>query len=413
MIALKIDGKKVRVPEGTTVLQAARQAGIEIPHLCDHEGILPHGACRVCTVEITKDGRTRLQASCTYPVEEGLVVKTDTPRVLDGRKIVLEFLLAKCPDSKPIRKFASRWGIEKTRYKKQENDDCILCGLCVRACSQIVGAEALGFSGRGLSRKVEMPFGYHPDSCVGCGLCTYLCPTGHIQMEAETAQRLRQPVGTERTCRYMLMGLVSSKTCPQNIECRRCPYDQYMEFALKNHPAFLARRADSQHQVSVGPFHLKPDRSYARNHVWYRQYDGHWMIGVDHLLSSLLDPVDEADVSDGQILLASGNRRMNLSLPFGGEVVKLNPDIRVVPRLVNFSPYQRGWLAIIKAGEPGSSDLMSGNDAVFWMRRELDRLEEVTGLKGEKLTIPDARKKWSKLEKSFFGDEEGKERRDG
>lgn len=413
MIALKIDGRKIRVPEGTTVLQAARQAGIEIPHLCDHEGILSYGACRMCTVEIAKDGRTRLQASCTCPAEDGIEVATDTPAVQEGRKIILEFLLARCPDSEPIREFASRWGVGKTRFEKQEKDDCILCGLCVRACSQIVGAEAVGFSGRGLSRKVETPFGYHPDSCVGCGLCTYVCPTGHIQMEAETAQRLRRPVGTERTCRYMLMGLVSSKTCPQNVECRSCPYDQYMEFALKDHPAFLARRADSQRQVSVGPFHLRPDRSYAKNHLWYRRYDGHWMIGVDHLLGSLLGPVEEADVSDGRILLASGNRRLELRLPAGGEVVKLNPDVRVVPRLVNFSPYQRGWLAILKTDEPGPADLMSGDSVVSWMRRELGRLEEVTGLKGEKLTIPDARKKWSNMERGFFVDAKRKEKRDG
>ncbi len=413
MIALKIDGKKVKVPEGTTVLQAAQQAGVEIPHLCYHEGIAPYGACRVCTVEITKDGRTRLQASCTYPVEEGLEVRTDTPRVLEGRKIILEFLLARCPDSEPIREFASRWGVTKTRFKKQEKDDCILCGLCVRACSQVVGAEAVGFSGRGLARKVETPFGYHPDSCVGCGLCTYVCPTGHIQMEAETAQRLRQSVGTERTCRYMLMGLVSEKTCPYNFECWHCPYDQYMEYALKNHPALLARRADSQEQVFVGPFTLKPDRSYAENHVWYRRYDGHWMVGVDHFVSSLLDPVDRADVSDGRILLASGDRRLELPLAVDAEVVKLNPDIQVVPRLVNFSPYQRGWLAILQAGGAGSAKLKDGEDAVAWMRREVERLEEVTGLKGEKLTVPDARQKWSKLEKGFFGDEEGKEKRDG
>jgi bidirectional [NiFe] hydrogenase diaphorase subunit len=413
MIALKIDGKKVKVPEGTTVLQAAQQAGVEIPHLCHHEGILPYGACRVCTVEITKDGRTRLQASCTYPVEEGLEVKTDTPRVQEGRKIILEFLLARCPDSEPIREFARRWGVSKTRFEKQEKDDCILCGLCVRACSQVVGAEAVGFSGRGLARKVDTPFGYHPDSCVGCGLCTYVCPTGHIQMEAETARKLRQSVGTERTCRYMLMGLVSEKTCPQNFECWHCPYDQYMEYALKNHPALLARRADSQDQVSVGPFHLKPDRSYAGNHVWYRRYDGHWMVGVDHFLCSLLGPVDQADVSAGRILLASGDRRLELPLAVGGEVVKLNPDIQVVPRLVNFSPYQRGWLAILQADQAGSEELMGGKYAVAWMHREVARLEEATGLRGEKLTVPDARRNWDKLEKRFFGDEEGKERRDG
>lgn len=413
MIALKIDGKKVQVSEDTTVLQAAQQAGIEVPHLCHHQGVRPYGACRVCTVEITKAGRTRLQASCTYPVEEGLEVWTDTPRVQEGRRIILEFLLARCPDSKPISDFASRWGVEKTRFEKPEKDDCILCGLCVRACGEVVGAEAVGFSGRGLARNVDTPFGYHPDSCVGCGLCTYVCPTGHIQMEAETARRLRQSVGTERTCRYMLMGLVSEKTCPYNFECWRCPYDQYMESALKSHPALLARRAESQQRVSVGPFHLKPDRAYAGNHVWYRRYDGHWMVGVDHFLSILLGPVDSADVSAGRVLLTSGDRRLELPLAVDGEVVKLNPDIQVVPRLVNFSPYQRGWLAILQAGAAGAGELLEGNDAVSWMQGEVARLEDAIGLKGDKLTVQEAWRKWSELEAAFFGDEQEKEGRDG
>ena len=98
MVALTIDDAAVEVPEGTTVLEAATKAEIEVPHLCHHEGLHPYGSCRVCTVEITQGGRSRLAAACTYPAEEGLQVRTDTPRVLQGRQVVLELLLARCPE---------------------------------------------------------------------------------------------------------------------------------------------------------------------------------------------------------------------------------------------------------------------------------------------------------------------------
>jgi len=171
VVSLTIDGKRVRAPEGATVLEAAARAGIEIPHLCTQEGMSPYGACRLCTVEIAQNGRTRLQAACSYPVAPGLEVRTNTPRVVNGRRIILEFLLARCPEVKAIRDFARRWGVKETRFETREKDDCILCGLCVRACSEVVGAQALGFLGRGVARKVEIPFGRHPESCIGCGLC--------------------------------------------------------------------------------------------------------------------------------------------------------------------------------------------------------------------------------------------------
>jgi bidirectional [NiFe] hydrogenase diaphorase subunit len=404
MILLTIDGKEVKAPEGSTVLEAAARSGIEIPQLCNHEGIRPYGACRLCTVEITQGGRTRLQAACTYPVSAGIEVKTNTARVRRGRRIILEMLLARCPEVRSIRELARKWGVRRTRFETRKMDDCVLCGLCVRACSEVIGAEALGFSGRGVSRAVGIPFGLHPDSCIGCGLCTYVCPTGKMQMEALTAKRLRHDVGTERTCRYMLMGLVSSKTCPENIQCWQCPYDQSMELAASTHPALLSPRAKDLEPVRVGPFELSPDRSYDRRHLWVRGADGLVVVGVDHFLCSLLGPVEDADAADGLIRLVSAGR--SLSLPVRGELVRVNPDIRRVPRLVGFSPYRRGWVALVRPEEGWVESLVSGPEAVRWLRREVERLKKLGGMQRGKLDAAGVRRGWKKARKAFFEGED-------
>jgi heterodisulfide reductase subunit A len=242
MVTVKIDGRTVTADPGMTVLEAAEKVGIRIPTLCHVKGLPPYGACRLCTVEITDGQRTTLQASCCYPIKEGLVVRTDTPAVLEGRKLLFQLLLARCPEVPAIRKLAAQWGVHDTPFAPK-GEDCMLCGLCVRACSQLVGAEAIAFSNRGTSRKVNTPFGFASEVCLGCGACTYVCPTGHIQMEAEAVARLRKQVGADRRCRYMLMGMVSSKLCPNNYECRHCTYDQAMEYRLGTHPAFAVAAA--------------------------------------------------------------------------------------------------------------------------------------------------------------------------
>lgn len=401
MVPLTINGNRLKAPEGATVLEVATSAGIEIPHLCHHEGIRPYGACRLCTVEITQNGRTRLQAACTYPVSAGIEVLTDSPRVVSGRRIVLELLLARCPDVKPVRDYARRWGVRKTRFAAKERDDCVLCGLCVRACQEVIGAEALAFSGRGVARKVDLPFGVYPESCIGCGLCTYVCPTGKMQMEAKTAIRLRQPVGTERRCRYMLMGVASYKTCPENVECWQCPYDQLMEFALGTHPALLSRPAEAA-DAKIGPFTLNLDRLFARNHTWARGSDDLIIVGVDDFLCSLLGPVDDVEVVGQKVRLASKKRKLTVSLPAKGELIKLNPDLQAVPRLVSFSPYHRGWLAMLKPQGTWQAGLLSGDEASRWLREDVDRLAHMGGLSNHKAGAPSAGVKWNALKKAFF-----------
>jgi len=132
---VEIDGKKVNAKEGMTILEAARSAGIRIPTLCFDEKLEPYGACRLCTVEIGT-GRTRMVASCVYPVEDKLVVKTRSPRVDQVRKTLLQLLLARAPGSKVIQDLACEYGAKTTPFDK-ESAYCILCGLCVRYCAEV------------------------------------------------------------------------------------------------------------------------------------------------------------------------------------------------------------------------------------------------------------------------------------
>jgi NADH dehydrogenase/NADH:ubiquinone oxidoreductase subunit G len=137
----------------------------------------------VCLVEVTVGKRTRLVTSCIYEVAPDIEVKTSTERVTRNRKAVLELLLARAPDAPVIRKLASEYGVEKSRYPLVLNDNCILCGLCVRACNEIIGASAIGFIDRGTERRVGPPIERHSERCIGCGTCVYICPTAAISLE--------------------------------------------------------------------------------------------------------------------------------------------------------------------------------------------------------------------------------------
>ncbi len=168
MITLKINGLNVSVEKGSTLLEAARFLGFPIPTLCYMDGLSPYGACRLCVVEIGEGPKAKLVSSCTYPAEEGLTVRTASERVLRARRMILELLLASCPQSKIIQDLASAHGIRRQRFK-QEHDDCIMCGLCVRMCEEQMMAKAIGFRGRGEKRSIGTPFDIKSDVCRLCG----------------------------------------------------------------------------------------------------------------------------------------------------------------------------------------------------------------------------------------------------
>lgn len=188
-ISLEIDGKKVKAEKGVTILQAATSVGIDIPTLCNHEDLEPYGACRLCTVEITKDETTKLVASCCYPVEDGLIVKTDSERVNKIRKIILELLLPLAPTG-PLQTLGAEydlcehikrseeegeWKMKEFRFPAEEPSYCTLCGLCVRYCAEIKKENAIGFIGRGIDRQVALVPG---KDCVFCRECENICEGG-------------------------------------------------------------------------------------------------------------------------------------------------------------------------------------------------------------------------------------------
>jgi bidirectional [NiFe] hydrogenase diaphorase subunit len=175
MLTLRINGLDVKAEEWWTVLETAKFYGIEIPTFCYREGLSAWGGCRLCIVEIGEGNNTKLVTSCTYPVAEGLVVRTHTRRVEAARKVLVELLLASCSSSKTIQDLASKFGVQKVRFKV-ENDHCVYCGLCVRICAEQMQAKAIGFTNRGGKVKISTPFDVQSDVCRHCGACMYVCP---------------------------------------------------------------------------------------------------------------------------------------------------------------------------------------------------------------------------------------------
>ena len=150
-VTLTIDGRLTRVGQGTPLIEAARALGIFIPTLCYHRALKPYGACRLCVVEVIKGRRKRLVTSCNYPAENGIEVLADSPAVRASRRLTMELLLARCPDSRELTNLAKRLGVAKPRFRFAQAETCILCGLCVRACDEIVSANAISLADRGIA----------------------------------------------------------------------------------------------------------------------------------------------------------------------------------------------------------------------------------------------------------------------
>lgn len=213
MVNLTIDGKNIEVKEGTTVLRAAQAAGIEIPTLCDHKELTPYGGCRLCLVEV--EGARTLQPSCTLPVSEKMVVKTTTDRIKEARKFVLTLLFSErnhfCPFCQvsggdcelqnsayeegmthwPLSPSFSTFGVDASHpYFVVDNNRCILCRRCVRACGELVGNFTWGFEERGAKSYLVADYGVPvgESSCVSCGTCVQVCPTGAL-IDRQSAYR--------------------------------------------------------------------------------------------------------------------------------------------------------------------------------------------------------------------------------
>lgn len=191
MVTFKINGQEVEAQPDWTVLEAAREKGIHIPTLCYHEAVGPSGACRLCVVEIVEGSWSKVVISCMYPVKEGITVQTDSDRVKNVRRWILEMLLAECPASKEIRDLAAEYGVTTTRFvSKNPDEQCMLCGLCVRVCREVVGVSAISTVGRGVHKIIGTPFGKSSEDCVACGSCVTVCPTGAMQSRLDAVRGL-------------------------------------------------------------------------------------------------------------------------------------------------------------------------------------------------------------------------------
>ncbi|NSW92542.1 MAG: (2Fe-2S)-binding protein, partial [Firmicutes bacterium] len=229
MVNLKIDGVEVQVQKGMTILEAANQAGINIPNLCYCEGLKPDGACRICVVEVEK--ANGLVCSCSTAAGEGMVVYTESPRIVEARRTILSLIWANHPyncltcekaGNCKLQDYSYRYGITDEDIevyadtgKRQGLDDsgkfyvydrskCILCGKCVRVCAEASVVSAIGRSDRGSKTRITPPFGrpLEDSECVSCGNCVSYCPTGALSAKKPVKYREWEVKRVDTTCTY-------------------------------------------------------------------------------------------------------------------------------------------------------------------------------------------------------------------
>jgi len=193
MPTLTVNGRKVIVGDGATILDACRAAGVAVPTLCNFDGLEPWGGCRLCVVDMSlarwDDDWFKMVTACNHPAEERMTVVTDSDRVLATRRVVLDLLLARCPETPLIQRLAHEHGIDATSYERNpEPTDCILCGLCTRVCDHI-GVSAIASINRGWGREIAPPFNEPPPDCIGCLACAEICPTDFIPFTTSNTVR--------------------------------------------------------------------------------------------------------------------------------------------------------------------------------------------------------------------------------
>ncbi len=209
MVELTINKIKVKAEEGMTILDAAKSAGIAVPTLCHIKNLFPTGACRICSVEV--EGQRGLIPSCAYPVYDGMVVDTNSPRVRKARKTIVELLIENHPQdclicvrnkNCELQDLSAQYGIREHRYAGESKDHaidisspsmerdpakCILCGRCVRVCNEVQQVGAIDFTKRGFQSIVTTPYnkGLNISDCILCGQCILVCPTAALREKGQ------------------------------------------------------------------------------------------------------------------------------------------------------------------------------------------------------------------------------------
>ncbi len=213
-INLTINGAKIQTPKGSNVLDTALEYGICIPHLCHMKDLTPTGVCRLCIVELVEDGRSKVTTSCTLEAKEGMTILAHTDKILKTRKNIAEMLVAEAPNSRAIQDIAARCGVTRVRFPFR-NNNCVLCGRCVRVCGEVWQSKSLGFVGRGKDRHAALPFSSRPDFCKRCWSCSELCPMTITPCDGPMEK------GDEYLCvkceSQLTMVLESPDTC---VQCR-------------------------------------------------------------------------------------------------------------------------------------------------------------------------------------------------
>jgi NADH dehydrogenase/NADH:ubiquinone oxidoreductase subunit G len=186
---IKIDGDFYEGNAGETLMELAKRNNISIPHLCHKKGFEGLGRCRLCLVEVIEGKRKKIVSSCVYPIQDGIEVNTSSEKIIKMRKDIILLILIRSPNNEYIKKLAKEYNVAApSRYLNKENDDCILCGLCIKACEKL-GTNAISLVNRGTTKKVSTPFDDASKDCIGCGSCAEVCPTNAISLRNEDGQR--------------------------------------------------------------------------------------------------------------------------------------------------------------------------------------------------------------------------------
>jgi predicted molibdopterin-dependent oxidoreductase YjgC len=191
MTTLSINGIVIQAAEGMTVLEVARQEGIEIPTLCYLKALGPFGVCRLCIVEAYGPGLIpAILPSCNLKVFEGLVITTASTVIHKMRRTMIELLLASTPLTESLRELAIKFNVETSGFTTATKDPCILCGLCVRVCRDRIGASALSFAGSNSNKNVVAEeIRMDKEACIGCGTCANICPLQAVRLEDKEGER--------------------------------------------------------------------------------------------------------------------------------------------------------------------------------------------------------------------------------